>query len=55
MDTDTGELSLKVKDSSNAIPAVFWSADGTEAIIYVRISDSYGNDVVSDIIPMVGH
>ncbi len=52
MDTDTGELSVKVKDSSAALPAEFWSG-AKEAIIYVRISDG-NNDVVSDVIPMVG-
>ena len=49
---NTGALSLKLKDSSDNLSADFWSG-AKEAIIYVRISDG-NNDVISDVIPMVG-
>jgi hypothetical protein len=32
----------------------FWNGD-VEAVVYIRITDNNGNDVVSEAIPMIAH
>ena len=52
---DSGVIEVKLKeDSNNLFDPEFWN--GTkEAVVYIRITDDNGNDVVSEAIPMIAH
>ena len=52
---DSGVIEVNLKeDSDNQFDTEFWN--GTkEAVVYIRITDDNGNDVVSEAIPMIAH
>ena len=52
---DSGVIEVNLKeDSNNLFDTKFWN--GTkEAVVYIRITDDNGNDVVSEAIPMIAH
>ena len=52
---DSGVIEVNLKeDSNNLFDTEFWN--GTmEAVVYIRITDNNGNDVVSEAIPMIAH
>ena len=52
---DSGVIEVNLEeDSNNLFDPEFWN--GTkEAVVYIRITDNNGNDVVSEAIPMIAH
>ena len=52
---DSGVIEVNLKeDSNNLFDPEFWNGD-KEAVVYIRITDDNGNDVVSEAIPMIAH
>ncbi len=50
---DTGIIEVKLQESAAApFSEKFWKGE-TEAVVYIRIADANGNDVVSDMVPVV--
>lgn len=52
---DNGIIEVTLAENSdNPFAEDFWNGN-MEAVVYIRITDSNGNDVVSDVIPMIAH
>ena len=48
-------LEVNIAESDeNLLSTEFWQGR-VEAVIYIQITDGYGNNVVSDAIPMIAH